>query len=163
MSAVFKEITVETFGQMLTVEQFFEICKKRNMHVGKWARDMISTFKEKDIPLSHNSVPLCLVNGQGLGFPSSLPYRDLVARALQKKLKLCEPYLALYLRILIEDQQPPGTSFMTAMNPILDSDGVLGMFNLVRDRSGAFQLHGNRGEQDFVWDNKDYTFCFRRM
>jgi hypothetical protein len=149
---IWKTIKLGGFRDTDSIRRTF---KQVGMKIGIWADNIleyISLTKEiKDINI-------VIVSVSELGFESGAEYRYVCARAKELGLELCPAEIGPYLFLQYDDQSDE-ERFIVAMEPIIDSDGVLRLFSVERNTDGSLCLYSQSGHPNkFCYS--DYKFVF---
>lgn len=144
---VFKTITL---GVYESGKAYSRALARAGFTIGDWASNILDK-----IQVSQSRVQLDLVvrSVAELGFDKATRYDAICAKAKELGLQLCPAEVGPTLRLTYSDQ-PYREWFWIAMEPILDSDGALRVFE-VRHVSSARCLYGYCGTPDCLWDPDD--------
>lgn len=143
-------------GVHKSADEYRTALKAKGFQLSDWASDILGkiTFSEKEI-----SVELVKVSVAELGFNRNTSLRDILAKAQELGLGLCEPEIGPALREQYSDQ-PHGEYLWIGMEPVRDSDDYPLVFD-VRHDDDARWLYASWDGLDFVWD-PDGHFVFVR-
>ncbi|MBU3934678.1 hypothetical protein KKC00_01805 [Patescibacteria group bacterium] len=143
---VFKTIKLGT--GLKTADDFRKALKDNGFSIGDYANDILDkpafTVATEEIELD-----LVVISVAELGFKNGATREQIYARAKELGLDICPAEVGPQLRLQYKDQ-PNNEWLVIAMEPIADSDGGLGLFN-VRRHDSALWLCGYYGYPDYVW------------
>lgn len=135
----------------VTKDELLSRLEKGRFHVSDWARHIIgkSAFVTSAAPIH---VAFIRVQVHYLGFKKMPTTCELFDRhrLAGLGLELCEPEDALYIRLADADQ-PRGTWYWIAMEPITDSDGSPRVFSVGRGGGGGRLLDADCAGPDDRW------------
>ena len=114
--------------------------------ISDWAEQILEKTPLSGSPSEINLVRMTVAD---LGFESSATTEEIYARANELGLDLCPAEVGPQLRLQYPDQ-PVGEWLRVAMEPILASDGDLGIFGLGYGEVGRW-LKTNDGRPEFEW------------
>lgn len=141
--------TVRLGTGLKTADDFRKALKKAGMKIGDWGSEILSNpaFKTSETEME---LDLVILSVASLGFKGGATVRDIVAMALEQGLQLCPAEVGPQIRLQYPDQKKDD-SFLIAMDPISDPDGIPGIFDVVHDVSGRLRLNGNNGNPARPW------------
>ena len=144
-------------GNYKNADEFRKALKKNGFKIGDWANDILSK-PAFTVAGASEEIQLVNVSVADLGFKNGATYKDICTKAKELGLELCPNEVGPQLRLQYKDQ-PKGEWLRIAMEPIIDSGGHLGIFNIVH-YDGDLWLLGDYGDSVRFW-NADYCFVFR--
>ena len=148
--------TIKFGTELRAVEDFRRALKDGKdggFQVSGWANDMLgqSVFTAAT---EETEVDLVVVSVAELGFKGGAYTRDIYKRAQEFGLELCPSEVGPQLRLQYKDQ-PMEEWLLIGMEPITDSDGILGVFYVERDGHDLW-LGGYDGRPGCFWHG-----CYR--
>jgi len=150
----FKIIEIGTHKDVKSLRKTLE--ESGGARIGDWASSILNKTK---LSKSKQSLDLVVLTVKELGFPQGAQLKDIYEAAKNQGLDLCPAEVGPQLRVQYPDQ-PSGEWLVIAMEPIKDSDGVLGLFfvkHFVDDR----WLRACNGYPGTHW-HADFRFVFVR-
>ena len=138
--------TIETNPDIKNVKDAINALDKEGFKTSGYAKEMLEKigFSKEKQKYEVVSFPV-----KSLGFPNGAKLKDIFAKAEALGLQLCPAELGPQFRLQYKDQ-PEGEYIRLGMEPIIDSDGFLGVFRLPR-LDGELWLFDDRGSPDGVW------------
>ena len=124
--------------------------------IGDWGDDILKRIKVANEP---TEIELFRATVTEIGFPNGGTWAQIKAKLDEFGFGNCPAEVGPQLRLQYTDQ-PNGEWLWVVMEPITDSDGDLGVFNVGRDNDVRW-LDGDDGHPDLVL-NGDYELVFRR-
>ncbi|HEY9586269.1 MAG TPA: hypothetical protein VJJ27_01345 [Candidatus Paceibacterota bacterium] len=151
--------TVSLGTGLKTADDFRSALKQAGYLVGGWANDILGK-PAFSVAGDVSEVDLVNVSVAELGFANGAMRKEIYDRAMELGLGLCPSEVGPQLRLQYKDQ-PNGEWLIVAMEPIADSDGDLGVFDLGHDGNGVW-LNRHRGHPDSGWDAGNRFLFVRR-
>ncbi len=151
----FKVIEIGTHKDVKSLRKALEESSARM--IGDWASDILNKTK---LSKSKQSLDLVVRSVKELGFPNGAQYKDICKAAESQGLDLCPAEAGPQLRLQYPDQ-PNGEWLVIAMEPIKDSAGDLGLFDVECVGDGRW-LRADYGEPDYFWFTGDRFVFVRR-
>jgi len=136
-----------------TLEDFQGAFQQKGCKVSDWTSSMINR-PEFTVAGQPKTIKLAIVSGTELGFTERTSQKNIYARIIERGYGLCPPEVGPQLRLQYLNQ-PEEERLFIAMEPIVDSDGDLGVFLVVRDNKGDFWLYCTSGHPDGRWFPED--------
>ncbi len=151
---IWKTIKIEKYGSVADLRILIE---HRRNRISDWADELLSR-----ISLNCGEVRLDLVKVSvaELDFKNGARLQDIYKRAQELGLQLCPAEVGPRLRLQYQDQ-PLNEWLRIAMEPIIDSDGDLGLFRVGRFDRGGPCLNGDSAFPRYFWYGYD-RFVFVR-
>lgn len=151
--------TIQLGTGLQTADDFRKAVKKAGMKIGDWANDILGkpAFTATE---SVTEVELVVASVAELGFKDGATRKDIYVRAQELGLDLCPAEVGPQLRLQYTDQ-PNREWLIIAMEPITDSDGDLGLFDVEHGGDGCF-LDANGGDPDGFWHGGSRFVFLRR-
>jgi len=149
--------TIEIGTGLQNADAFCYALKDNGCRISDWAKDIM---KKPAFAVSPEKVELNLVKVSvvELGFSSDATREEIYERAISMGLKLVPVEAGPQLRLQYPEQ-PYGEWLFMAMEPIKDSDGALGVFDVKRG-DDALWLGTRDDYPDRVWDSGCvFVFC----
>ncbi len=144
-------------GTLKNADEFRKALKKDGFKIGDWGNDIIGK-PAFTVASTEEEIQLVNVSVADLGFKNGATYKDICAKAKELGLELCPNEVGPQLRLQYKDQ-PKGEYLRIAMEPITDSDGILGIFDVGHGGDDLW-LYGHYGYSVSFW-SADYRFVFR--
>ena len=116
-------------------------------------------LKKTSLATAETEIELVNVSVRDLGFEKSATRVQIYARATEYGLNPVPPEVGPQLRLQYSDQ-PLGEWVLMGMKPIMDSDGSLAVFRVVRHDDGQWLSSGD-GDPDGMW-SPDSRWAFAR-
>lgn len=146
-----------TIGNHASNKQSFkEMIEAAGMNVSSWAEEIL---KDVEIIKEPQTLNLVKVTVEELGLTGLSTTKQIYDAAQAQGLSLCPAEVGPQLRLQYADQ-PKGEYALIAMEPIEDSHGGLGVFNVGHDEDGRW-LFTDRGHPDSRW-LADFRWVFVR-
>ena len=151
--------TIQLGTGLQTADDFRKEVVKAGMKIGDWANDILGkpAFTATE---SVTEVELVVASVAELGFKDGATRKDIYVRAQELGLDLCPAEVGPQLRLQYTDQ-PNREWLIIAMEPITDSDGDLGLFDVEHGGDGCF-LDANGGDPDGFWHGGSRFVFLRR-
>jgi hypothetical protein len=138
---------------------FRKALKEADCDIGYWGNDILGKPAFTVSP-SETKVELVVVSVAELGFKDGATRADIYKRANELGLDLCPNEVGPQLCLQYRDQ-PKGEWLLIAMEPIIDSDDGLRVFDVKRNGDGGQWLDGCSGGPDHFW-GAGYRWVFLR-
>ena len=150
--------TIKLGTGLKTADDFRKALQQSGCKIGTWGSGILGepAFTASD---TETEVDLANVSVAELGFKEGARRKDIYERAISLGLELCPNEVGPQLRLQYKDQ-PSGEWLRIAMEPISDSDGYLGIFEVERGDDDLW-LYGNDGDSDAFWHDRS-RFVFVR-
>jgi len=130
-----------TLGVHKSADGYRESLKSAKMHIGAFANDILNRSNLFQTP-GYNKADLVVVTVGELGLGAST-LRDIYTKAKTMRLDLCSVEIGPAARLAYHDQ-PRDSAITIAMEPILSSAGIHGVFTL-NHHIGTGKSHGDYG------------------
>lgn len=131
-----------------TADDFRKAIKNKGMRIGDYANGILGK-PQFTVAAEETKVDLVIVSVAELGFKDGAKREDIYARAQELGLQRCPSEVGPQLRLQYADQ-PKGEWLVIGMEPITDSDGHLGLFDVGHDGGGLW-LDSYCGSPDDFW------------
>ncbi len=141
----------------ITKEALLDQLTKQGIQFNAYAKTLFSD-PEFSVNEKAESVNLVKVNSLELGLTKPSYYKDIVASAKVKGLKLCPLSLAAFLRLECLDQAEGPYLHIASAKPKQDEEYPNGFY--LRNLEGVLWLRGYRASDDYEWP-VDSEFVFR--
>jgi len=141
-------------GGFRNTDEVRSALEEARMKIGDYANDILG---KTPLESEESEVNLVVLSVAELGFPNGAEYGKICEAAKELGLELCPAEVGAQLRLQYADQ-PIDEWLIIAMEPIADSDGGLGLFDVVRYGSDLW-LNGYYGHSDNFWSGHN-RFAF---
>lgn len=131
-----------------TPDEFRGALKSNGCKIGDWANDILGK-PAFTAATQETEVSLVVVSAVELGFKNGATRKEIYDRAKELGLELCPAEVGPQLRLAYKDQ-PKGEWLIVGMEPIIDSDGDLGVFRVGHGELSLWLL-GRHGRPDYFW------------
>jgi len=155
----FKVWKTVRIGGFPNVDAIREDIKKAGMKIGDCANDILdkASLVEGEVEMN-----LVLLSVADLGFKDGAEYGKICSRIKDLGLELCPAEVGPQLRLQYKDQ-PKREWIFVGMEPITDSDGGLGLFDVERDDDDLW-LCSDDGDSDEFWcDDSRFVFLLPQV
>lgn len=150
--------TVE-IGRHKSAEAMLAALDAADCRATDWARDILA---KTSFAQELQTLELVSVTVEGLGFPQGATRKEIYDAAVAAGLRLCPAEVGPALREQYADQLMDEWRLI-AMDPITDSGGHLGVFNVERSAGGRW-LNADRGHPDSRWaPGRRWVFLRRKQ
>jgi len=149
--------TIKLGTGLKTAGDFRRVLRDDGFNLSKWAFDILGKPAFTVAP-KETEVDLIKVTVGELGFKKGARQDQIYKRAKELGLELCLSEVGPQLRLQYKDQ-PNGEWILVAMEPILDSDGDLGAFNVEHNGSGLWLSSDFGNSYDFWRADIRWVFC----
>ncbi len=152
---IFKTITLGG----ITKEELLDQLIKQGIQFNAYAKTL---FADPEFLVSEKieTVNLVKVNSLELGLTKPSYYKDIVAIAEAKGLKLCPLNLAAFLRLECLDQAEGPYLHIASAKPKQDEEYPTGFY--IRNLEGVLWLRGYRSSDDWEWPvDSEFVFITR--
>lgn len=133
-------------GTDRSVDSLRSALRRDGFKISDWANDILGKIS---VCPEEREVELVLVSGADLGQIEPESRKRIFERASEHGLERCHPEVGPQLRQQYHDQ-PMGEWLLIGMDPVTDSDGRPGVFNVVR-RGGGSWLGTHCGDPGYLW------------
>jgi len=151
-----KQKTIKLGTGLKTKNDFLDVLKEKNIKVSSWAEDIMAKL-EFIVATKEMNQKLIILSVADLGFKDGAKIKDIYERAKKLGLELCPPEVGPQLRLQYSDQ-PIGEWVLTAMKPIIDSDGYLYVWYVSRDGDESWLNASRGGPDDSYFSNLRFAF-----
>ena len=137
-------------GLLWSVDSLHQLLVDDGFKISEYAGQILNKAK---LVKGVTELELVVITQVDLGFPEGTTFENMVLRAKEWGLERCPAEVGPYLRLVYKDQ-PKGEWLRIAMEPIADSGGGLGVFDVGHDDDGLW-LHTSWFVPQYIWDPDD--------